>query len=394
MSRNQLCALEVAEPVLEPVLGQNIQSPKYGKGFISEIEPTSITVRFWNHSSKTFYTPDGDYPFELIDGVRQVKKQTLVEKIIARETPLERERRLLSCAHREVRALCCKCQGLTATEMGKWAVYLGKERHIGRRGRSNRAYADVKISKKDCVLVSSPLARFNSDREPTSKQLEGYADAPPKRRIPTSDEGIIARDLFLNPNSTFQAGGVGVFRSPLDAPRSTRTCAPDWISRRGIFLRTLAKGRSERGERILGGFYGDCKTDEQIAATEGWGKDSIKKERKCLLRAGDRYFSAPAAKHPPSAAIRGRDKMAGGCLAAAANFTPREGASVLPTDYVGVCSPSGEEIYLYPVFVIDGDRCAKIGPQYSLLASVDGFLREERLVPLARLRHEFEAAAD
>jgi hypothetical protein len=101
-----------------------------------------------------------------------------------------------------------------------------------------------------------------------------------------------------------------------------------------------------------------------------------------------------ADKHPPSAAVRGRDKMAGGCLAAAANFSPREGASVLPTDYVGVCSPSGEEIHLYPVFVIDGDRCAKIGPRYSLLASVDGFLREERLVPLARLRHEFEAAAD
>jgi len=141
-------------------------------------------------------------------------------------------------------------------------------------------------------------------------------------------------------------------------------------------------------------FTRTAKPTNKFAATEGWGKHSIKKEWKCLLTAGDRYFSALAVKHPPSPAIRGRDKMAGGRLAAAANFTPREGASVLPTDYVGVCSPGREEIHFYPVFVIDGDRCAKMGPRYSLLALVGGFLREERAIPLARLRHELEAAAD
>jgi hypothetical protein len=116
-------------------------------------------------------------------------------------------------------------------------------------------------------------------------------------------EDITVRDLYCDPNSGFQKGGTGYLRIPLDAPRKTRTDAPEWIPDRGIFIHNLRPRRAARAERILCGFYVDGQTDKQIADAVGWSKDAIKKERYALIRRGNDFFRIPAAKRPPCPAI-------------------------------------------------------------------------------------------
>ena len=335
---------------LEVVLGQEVESPTYGKGYVTEIQGDAITVRFWKRGYKTFHKPEGDYPFVLLDEVRPVEQKSLVERVLARETHAEKKERSRRCQHRENRHLCLKCAGLTESEIKKWNRYRTRGRRIN-RGSS------VSISRMDCVLVSRPESTVpGTDSSywfecldckevievPASKEKltlcptcggtvtsvsepfqrtqfspyigdgareQNYRTALRVRARHTEEEeskADIARDLFTDPNSRFQKGGTGYLHIPLDAPRSTRADAPEWLECRASFLQTLRKSRSERAERILHGFYVEKKTDEQIAESEGWAKDSIKNERKQLLERGNHFFRLLGAKHPPSPAINER----------------------------------------------------------------------------------------
>ena len=273
------------------VLGRGVRSPKYGKGFIQEIEDGVIKVRFWRHGYKTFHKPEGDYPFDLLDEVRIVKKQSAVERVLARETPTEKKNRARTCRHRENRHFCLKCEGLEDAEIEKWNRYRSTERRINPRGLSLNRYVPVKISSSDQILISKPENALPADEisnayhcrhcgtitdarttaarlvlcphcnealvpipEPfqncqfsaeigNGARSTNYADAKPIQHAPHSEEAASARGLYTDPNSRFQKGGTGYLRIPLDAPRSTRADAPEWLDCRESFLRTLKKSR-------------------------------------------------------------------------------------------------------------------------------------------------------
>jgi hypothetical protein len=342
----------IASPSL--VVGRELRSTKYGKGFIAEIEGDAIRVRFWKRGYKTFQKPEAAYPFELLDEVRPVKKQSTVEKVLARETRTEKNKRALCCPHKENRSLCVKCAELPESEIKKWNPQRTTERRINPRGVSLGRYRHVRISSNDRVVVSRaentvPVKEISLwyrcarcediTRVPASKakltlcprcggpvtsipepfqstQFSPHigngalaktyrATATPARIRHTEEEEIqdaILIDLFTDPRSGFQRGGTGYLRIPLDAPRSTRADAPEWLDRRESFLVTLRRSRSERAERILCGFYVAAMTDEQIAKMEGWTKDAIKEERQHLAKRGNHFFRTLALKHPPSPA--------------------------------------------------------------------------------------------
>lgn len=343
----------VARPSI--VVGRVVRSPKYGKGFIAEIDGGTLKVRFWKHGYVEFNEPEGDCPFELLDIVREVKEQSLVEKVLARETDTEKKERSRRCQHRENRHLCLKCAGLAEGEIKKWNPHRTKEQHIYRMStlcRSGaKSHSVVTISQKDCDLVSRPANTVSTNKishwyqclrcehitevaamkdkltlcptcggpitsipEPFQRGQfspfigngateEDYGGAASHIRMRHTEEEEIEvamrLDLFTDPNSRVQRGGTGYLRMPLDAPRSTRADAPEWFDCRESFLQSFRKSRSERAERILNGFYVEEKTDEQIAEELGWTKDAIKKERKQLLGKGNDFFRLLAAKHPP-----------------------------------------------------------------------------------------------
>jgi hypothetical protein len=323
---------DVAAPILIE-LGRCVRSPKYGKGFIWKIEGDTIRVRFWKSGYKTFHKPEDKYPFELLDEVRSVKTRSM---------PSGKEKRAQRCPHRNLPSLCLKCAGLRENDIEQWGSYRTTERYITPRGSSLNFYRPVKISRADCVLVSrpentvpateisdwyrcrgcervsevaasedklkfcpmcnkqvtpipEPFQRTQFSREVgNGAEQEDYGGAANPARTRHNDEGeiedAIRHELYVDPNSRFQRGGTGHLRIPLGEARSTRGDAPEWFPRREKYLRTLRKSRSERAERILYGFFVEEKTDDQIAESERWTKDAIKKERKTLVERGNHFF--------------------------------------------------------------------------------------------------------
>src|ERR1039458_3947232 len=271
-------------------LGRGVRSQQYGKGFIADIEGDVIKVRFWKGGYKTFHKTEGDPPFDLLDEVRPVKRQSVVEKARARETRTEKGERALRCSHRDKRSLCPKCAELPESEVEKWNPRRTNERRVSSRGLSLNQYNGVTLASNDRVLVSRPRDGQPVDAVSSSYQCRqcgarasqpgicsrcawalvavsepsqrkqfssefgkgarrgDYADAQPAGRAPNSKEAAVARDFFM----TSKGGTVsGYIRIPLSAPRGTRADTPGWIEQRGRFLQTLAKDRVERAERIL-----------------------------------------------------------------------------------------------------------------------------------------------
>lgn len=230
-----------------------------------------------------------------------ISDEALVAGVLAKcETPTEKKERLLCCKHGAPKPLCLKCAQL-GEHIEEWRGLTTRERRIKAEGVSLGRYIRVRVSTKDCALVSrakaSPSEPLQFDpeldaalREPRTHQ-ESHPESSTKVR---SVEGEIARDLFNDPASGFQAGGTGYFRQPLDAPRESRAEAPGWLEFEGQFLNTLRQSRRVRAEEILRAFYKEEKTDKEIADALGWRKDSVKKERQDLVQRGIRFFE----KHP------------------------------------------------------------------------------------------------
>ncbi len=370
---------QMNEPKQAPrslVLGRAVRSAKYGTGFVSAIEGDAVAVRFWKDGYKTFYKSEAGYPFELLDKIRTVEKKSTVEIVLSRETPLEKKERTRRCSHGKARLLCLTCAGISATDAKKW----NRLRSSGRRheARGLRSYTSTRISQSDCVLVSrsdSTLpAKEISDwyqcrrcysifEMPCNKPLpecprcrgQVEAIAEPFQRTNFSpyigngadEESYVAAyrkcekaenvelpGLYRDPNSGFQKGGTGYLRIPLDAARGTRAAAPAWLHFRENFTQTLRPRRAARAERILCGFYVDGMTDKQIAESEDWTKDAIKKERHHLLRSANDFFRSVLAKHPPSPAIDEKHHQRHLCFSLRLNqpqseaaFNPQRGPS-------------------------------------------------------------------
>jgi hypothetical protein len=442
MHREREGGRAVAQPSI--VVGRVVRTPKYGKGFIAEIEGSAVKVRFWKHGYKTFHPIEGKYSFEAIHEVRPIKQKSEVERVLARETSAEKRERKYRCQHGGIRGLCLKCEEAMEGSLKKWDKHRTRERHINPSGLSLNCYVPVRISTNDCELISRPVSSVSekvisswyeclqcgivtesahSGEELTLCEICGgevraipepfqnsqfsreigagakrgsYADAKPIQRV-SSPEASIARDLFADPNSRFQAGGTGYLRIPLDEARSTRADAPEWLDCRESFLQTLRKSRSERAERILCGFYVEQKTDEQIAKEIGWTKDAVKKERKQLLENGSNFFRL-AAKHPPSPAMGEKTENHPNCSSLSPNYphsnakvetaipssSPRKAYPVVRTHLVAVCSPQPNVLRVYPIFDADGVPLAEIGGQYERVTDLDGFLREELAIPRDR----------
>lgn len=263
----------------------------------------------------------------------------------------------LRCQHRRGRYLCLECSGLAAIDIEKWNPFRTMEKHIyripGPRMGNEDVFTAVRISRKDCVLVSRPNKSVagsqisfwygchacNDMIEHSAAKAELtacpscagpiFAIAEPFQPWVFSSEignggtdgetdrlqcgsghstvDAVTLDFLTDPNSGFQNGGTGYLRIPLDVARSTRAKAPEWLSSRAEFLGTFKKPRSERAERILFRFYVEGETDEQIAQSMGWAKNSVKKERRQLLERGDNFFRILALKHPPCPAISERE---------------------------------------------------------------------------------------
>ena len=373
------------------------------------------------------------------------ENQAIVARVLARETPFEKRERALRCLHGKCHSLCEKCAGLTGCEIQKWNKHRTKGRHVNRdRGTLNR-YVPVRISRADCDLVprgdnydwylcldcDRQIEIAHSKKElthcPTCKgtvarmpepfqryqfSLEIGTGAPSNdydddneravRNVLRSEEAFVAADLFADSNSRFQKGGTGYLRIPLDAPRSTRADAPEWIRVRESFLRTLRPTRAARGEKILSEFYLEGKTDAQIAEIVGWTKDAVKKERRSLIKDGDEFFRPRPAGYPPSPAIGEGDKHHEKSDPLCQNHPPssamsgdatpaiplQEARPVSPAESVAVCSPDPTVLYLYPVFDSNGERFAKMDGHFVRVADLNGFLREEAIA--ARNREHLE----
>jgi hypothetical protein len=401
-------SVAIAEPDEKPVktglalpieLGRVLRSPRYGKGYIAEIQDDAIRVWFWNHLAVTFHKPNSDYPFELLDEVREVKGRSIVEKALARETSAAKKERALRCMHNDSRALCVKCAALAPKDIKTWNLNRTTERRITRRGLSQVRYKSVGISSGDCVLTSrrektaptgEPLNEYQSEIGNGAGRKD-YADAKPVQRAPLSEEAAIAKDLFANPTSGLQKGGTGYLRIPLSAPRASRAHAPEWLDFRGGFIRSLRGKRSSRAEAILGKFYVEGMTDEQIAGIIGWTKDAIKNERKHLLVRGNQFFRDTAAKHPPSPAIGERpkdnpqsttplpDRFLPGTAGQKVPSSPyrKKDYQLLPTVSIAVYSSEKDVLHMYPVFEEGGRRFVRTGGKYVPITALKGFLREE-----------------
>ena len=282
------------------------------------------------------------------------QQESTVELVLTREAPLRESGRAYRCRDGNIKVLCLRCAGLSSDETMKWNLLRTIERHIDSHGPSVNSSFCVRISSSDRVLVSRsenamPATEISEWYEcedcysisevPANKSLakcpgcggplrsvaepfqrtnfspyigngsreENYAGAYTEGR---NAESVVVRDLYTDPNSRFQKGGTGFLRNPLDAPRDTRADAPDWLPVRGRFIETLRHTRSQRAERILRGFYLDGKTDKQLAESEGWAANSIKKERHDLVRRGTDFFRIAAAKHPPRPTMSERRAMA------------------------------------------------------------------------------------
>lgn len=264
-------------------------------------------------------------------------------------------------------------------------------------------------------LISVPEPYQRSQFSPyvgSGAEQESYGGAAMPVRARHSEaeetEGDIKRDLFTDPNSRVQKGGIGYLRIPLDASRSTRADAPEWFDLRESFLRTFKKTRAARGERILYGFYVEERTDEQIADSVGWEKDSIKRERAQLLERGNQFFQPLAAKHPPSPAISERHRnnpQSDPSLADRQSCNPlrektrpsgrpRKDYAVSPTRFMAVWSPEPNVLRLDPVYEDGGARFAKTADGFIRLADLNGFLREEPAASRIRSSHQLGEAAD
>jgi hypothetical protein len=274
-------------------LGRVVCSPKYGKGYIAGIEenPVKVRVRFWRHGCKYFYQTESGFPFELTSEVRLVKRQSVVEKVLARETSAEKRERGFRCQHGDIRVLCLRCPRLPAEGIEHWKKYRTRERRI-RPSIPRGNYVPVRISTNDCSLItrspngvsereisdwfecvdcgrtyevaanrnglaecpnckgktvsiaepfqatclSPDLVPEGRDRDQDEDEDQEDGSQRPKRR-PRSVEEAQVIDLFNDPRSGFQPGGTGYMRQPLDAPRETRAESPEWLHRRADFLR-------------------------------------------------------------------------------------------------------------------------------------------------------------
>ena len=283
-----------------------------------------------------------------------VERRSFAEVVFARETPLERKERAYRCPHEDITTLCLTCAGLSVSDVNRWNLLRTIERHIRSHGPSVDPNIRVRISGNDCVLIprsENTVAAtqisdwyecddcYRTSEVPANKSLSKcprcggpvHPIAEPFQRTNFSPyigngakeenyagtytesrkmESIAVRDLYTDPNSRFQKGGTGFLRIPLDAPRETRAESPDWLPVRGRFIETLRHTRSQRAERILRGFYLNGKTDKELAKSECWAADSIKKERRDLVRRGTDYFRIAAARHPPSPAMGERRAVA------------------------------------------------------------------------------------
>lgn len=360
--------------------------------------------------------------------------QGIIERVLSRETPLEKWERGFRCPHAGPRTLCLKCAGLDDNEIKRWRKYRTRGRFVT---RGLLSYVPVTISRADCILASRQQGAVslskvsdwykcrkcgrtteveNGKQRPEScPQCSGslisvpepfqtcefspeagiaakasdYAGAGPAERPASSETLAIALELFLDPNSRVQEGGVGYLRVPLSAPRATRADAPQWIDIRENFLGTLKSSRAVRGDEILRRFYLEDETDTQIAKAVAWTKDAVKKERGTLIRQGNEFFRQRSAKYPPSPAVSER-----GTSHHRVNHPPTEEAfPVSPTPFVALCLPELGVLRLYPVFESDGERYAKKDGSYVPLSRLHGFLREEHRVPRNRVEVK-QVAAD
>jgi hypothetical protein len=336
-------------PVVE--LGRAVLSPIYGKGFITDIEEGVVTVRFSKCGEKKFCRPEGGYPFEILDKVRPYKKQSIVEKILDRGTALEKKELALNCEHGNKETLCRRCAGVSDIDYKALKRHITKERRIASRGSYRREYVPVKIARNDCFGVSRAAGAQARNHEcvncheameivPGKKEprcpkcagpmapipeqfsrypgitIQNYEGSETTQRGPYSEEAETARELFNDPNSRFQKGGVGHLRIPAAAARNTRADAPEWLDYRQVFIATLKPSRAARAEVILAGFYLENQTDTEIGQILDWAKDSVKKERAILLKQGNAFYAARsarrfrmAAKRPLRAAYKGRTKI-------------------------------------------------------------------------------------
>jgi hypothetical protein len=398
------------------------------------------------------------------------EEKAIIERVLARETPAEKEERALRCPHGDMKSSCLRCAGLSETEIQKWNNHRTKGRFIRRDSGTLNHYIPVRISRADCILVSrqegatSPSEASNwyeclecgrivevasGNEKPTDcptltcnggfvcvpepfqtcqfspeirdgAKRKHYADGVPVEKSPLSAEAIVTADLFSDPNSRVQQ--VGYLRIPLEAPRSTRADAPEWLDLRGNFLRTLGPNRATRGEQILSEFYLQDKTDTQIAETLGWARDSVKKERSALIKQGNEFFHRQPAEYSPSPAIGERNEKHPKYASPCTNHPPRPAVgegdihpqsgqhhaiypaakaaisplpserpySVSPTNFVAVCSPEPNVLYLHPVFDEGGERFARIGVKYVRVGGLKGFLREECWIPRERGKGGFD----
>jgi hypothetical protein len=283
-----------------------------------------------------------------------VELRSTGEIAFAREARLEINDRAYHCRHEDITTLCLTCAGLSVSDVNRWNPLRTIERRMRSHGPSVDPSIRVRISRNDCILVSrsewklpakeisdwcqcsdcyrifemranQPLEQCPRCGKPVDAIAEPFQRTSFSPYIGTGAEGknyagtytesrkmgrIAARDLYADPNSRFQKGGTGYLRIPLGAPRDTRADAPDWFPVRVLFIETLRRSRAERAEHILRGFYIDGKTDKELAKSECWAADSIKKARQDLVRRGTDFFRVMAAKHPPSPAMGERRAVA------------------------------------------------------------------------------------
>jgi hypothetical protein len=231
----------------------------------------------------------------------------------------------IDCPHGEVRLLCLKCAGLSEGQIRQWDRLRTRERHISPCGK--RSYSHTKISGGDRVLTSSILDlyycldcddTFRTDELTTTKscpmcgellrssdeffQTTGFSSLLGS----TTGSRDVSTVAAFGANSGVQKACIGRIRTPLEAARDNRANPPGWLYDRQSFLKTLKDKRALRGEQILVEFYVNKETDTQIADALHWTKDAVKKERKDLVKRGNKFFSTIG--YPPSPAFIEGDK--------------------------------------------------------------------------------------
>src|SRR5690348_15745856 len=172
------------------------------------------------------------------------EEREIMERVRSRETLTERKERELRCPHGQPKSLCLDCS-LDDIEGAKWDRRRTGEKRIRRSSVGFRSYSQVKIASGDCDT------RCNREKSPSMK-------------VPA--DTVALRELAPEDNEMRKIGfEIGYLRTPIDAPRCTRTDAPDWFHLRSVFFQTLDRGRAERAERIFVSFYMVEQTDTEIA---------------------------------------------------------------------------------------------------------------------------------